>query len=90
MALLNSDPPPSHRRDHHAELGMRHLEPVADDVARIEARGVRAASARIIDKWSDPRELWNKQDTIRHDATGLADALMTLVGEHPPRLRAVR
>jgi uncharacterized cofD-like protein len=90
VALLNDDPPPAHLRDHHAELGMRYLEPTADDVTRIESLGVRVAKAPIIDKWSGPREMWNKQDTIRHDPTRLADALLDLLKVQRPRLRALR
>jgi uncharacterized cofD-like protein len=90
VALLNDDPPPAHLRDHHAEQGMRYLEPTADDVTRIESLGVRVAKAPIIDKWSGPREMWNKQDTIRHDPTRLADALLGLLKVQRPRLRAVR
>jgi uncharacterized cofD-like protein len=90
VVLLNDDPPPAHLRDHHAEQGMRYLEPTADEIARIDGLGVRTATAPIIDKWSGPRELWNKQDTIRHDSTRLADALLTLVDAQRPRLRAVR
>ena len=90
VVLLNDDAPPAHLRDHHAEQGMRYLEPTADEIARIEALGVRAALAPVIDKWSGPRELWNKQDTIRHDASRLSDALMGLVSAQQPRLRAVR
>ncbi len=90
VVLLNDDAPPAHLRDHHAEQGMRYLEPTADEIARIEALGVRAALAPVIDKWSGPRELWNKQDTIRHDASRLSDALMGLVSAQQPRLGAVR
>jgi uncharacterized cofD-like protein len=90
VVLLNDDAPPTHLRDHHAEQGMRYLEPTAEEVARIEALGVRPAKAPIIDKWSGPRELWNKQDTIRHDSTRLADALLGLLKAQRPRLRAVR
>src|SRR2546430_2911067 len=90
VALVNSDPPPAHLRDHHAELGMRYLEPTPDELAKIEALGVRVASAPVIDKWSGPRELWNKQDTIRHDATRVSDALLALVAAQRPRLRAVQ
>ena len=88
--LLNDDPPPAHLRDHHAEQGMRYLEPAAGEIAKIEALGVRVAMAPIIDKWSGPRELWNKQDTIRHDAARLSDALMALLEARRPRLRAVQ
>ncbi|HTJ61783.1 MAG TPA: gluconeogenesis factor YvcK family protein [Candidatus Saccharimonadales bacterium] len=90
VVLLNDDAPPAHLRDHHAEQGMRYLEPTADQIARIEGLGIRVATAPIIDKWSGPRELWNKQDTIRHDATRLADALLALLVEQRPRLRAIQ
>ncbi|MEA2661687.1 MAG: hypothetical protein QOH08_1259, partial [Chloroflexota bacterium] len=90
VALLNDDPPPPHLRDHHAEQGMRYLEPTEDEVGRIQALGVRVAKAAVIDKWSGPRELWNKQDTIRHDSARLADALLALIGEQRPRLRAIQ
>ncbi len=90
VVLLNDDPPPAHLRDHHAEQGMQYLEPTADEIARIEAQGIRVAVAPIIDKWAGPRELWNKQDTIRHDPTRLADALLGLLKAPCPRLRAVQ
>jgi uncharacterized cofD-like protein len=90
VVLLNDDPPPAHLRDHHAERGMRYLEPTADEISRIAGLGVRVATAPIIDKWSGPRELWNKQDTIRHDASRLADALIKLIDAQRPKLRAVR
>ncbi len=90
VVLLNDDPPPAHLRDHHAEQGMRYLEPTAEEIARIEAHGVRVAAAPIIDKWTGQRELWNKQDTIRHDPTRLADALLGLLKAQRPRLRAVQ
>jgi hypothetical protein len=69
---------------------MRYLEPTAAEITLIERLGVRVAMAPIIDKWSGPRELWNKQDTIRHDATRLADALLALMEQQRPRLRAIR
>ena len=90
VALLNSDAPPAHLRDHHAEQGMRYLDPTADEIKAIEGLGVRVASAPIIDKWSGPRELWNKQDTIRHDAARLSEALIGLLAAQRPRLRAVQ
>jgi uncharacterized cofD-like protein len=90
VVLLNDDAPPAHLRDHHAEQGMRYLEPTPEEIVRIERLGVRAVTAPIIDKWSGPRELWNKQDTIRHDPARLSDALMGLLAAQRPRLRAVR
>ena len=90
VVLLNDDAPPAHLRDHHAEQGMRYLEPAPEELARIESLGVRAATAPIIDKWSGPRELWNKQDTIRHDPARLSEALLGLLKAQRPRLRAIQ
>ena len=90
VALVNDDPPPAHLREHYAERGLRYLEPTEEQLARIRALAVRPVTAPVIDKWSGPRELWNKQDTIRHDSRRLAEALIRLVDERRPRLRAVR
>ena len=69
---------------------MRYLDAAADELERIEALGVRAVLAPVIDRWSGPRELWNKQDTIRHDPARLSAALMALLDAQRPRLRAIR
>src|SRR5438093_4882277 len=90
VVLINDDTPPEHLRDHHAERGMRYLDPAAEEIERVEALGVRAVLAPIIDKWSGPRELWDKQDTIRHDPARLSAALMALLDAQRPRLRAIR
>jgi uncharacterized cofD-like protein len=90
IALINDDPPPEHLRRHYAEQGLEYLEPTPDELARVEALGVRAAPAPVIDKWSGPRDLWHKQDTIRHDPRRLASALLRLVEERKrPALRAL-
>ncbi|MGH2500779.1 MAG: gluconeogenesis factor YvcK family protein [Candidatus Limnocylindria bacterium] len=81
VALLNDDPPPAELREHYAARGLRYLEPTADELERIAALGVRAATAPIIDRWSEPREIWRKQDTIRHDSRRVAAALLALVAE---------
>ena len=87
--LVNDDPPPDHLQQHYAERGLAYLEPTADEIAKVEAQGVRPVLAPIIDKWTGPRDLWLKQDTIRHDAGRVAEALVKLVGERRPRLRAL-
>jgi uncharacterized cofD-like protein len=87
--LINDDPPPDHLRDHYAERGLVYLEPTAAELARIRELGIRPVTAPIIDKWSGPRELWLKQDTIRHDPERAATALMRLIEERRPRLRAL-
>ena len=89
VVLINDDPPPDHLRAHYAERGLAYLEPTADEVRNVERQGVRAVAAPVIDKWSGPRDLWLKQDTIRHDAARVATALLRLVEERRPRLRAL-
>src|SRR5437870_5547978 len=89
VVLINDDPPPDHLRAHYAERGLAYLGPPADEVRNVERQGVRAVAAPVIDKWSGPRDLWLKQDTIRHDAARVATALLRLVEERRPRLRAL-
>lgn len=89
VVLVNDDPPPAHLRDHYAERGLRYLEASADEVAAIERMGVRVERAGVIDKWSGPRELWNKQDTLRHDSQRVASALVGLMDGRRPLLRAL-
>jgi uncharacterized cofD-like protein len=89
-ALVNDDPPPAHLRVHYAERGLALLDPTADELDRIRALGVRPVTAPVIDKWSSPRDLWLKQDTIRHDAERVARALVDLVDQRRrPALRAL-
>jgi uncharacterized cofD-like protein len=89
LVLVNDDTPPAELRAHYAERGVAYLGPTAAEIAQVEALGVRAVTAPVIDKWSGPRDLWLKQDTIRHDAARVATALLRLVEERRPRLRAL-
>jgi uncharacterized cofD-like protein len=89
VALVNDDPPPDQLRAHYAQRGLTYLDPTADELLKVEKQGVRAVAAPIIDKWSGPRDLWLKQDTIRHDAARVATALLRLAEERRPRLRAL-
>jgi uncharacterized cofD-like protein len=90
VALINDDTPPAHLRRHYAEQGLEYLEPTAIEIEKIRGMGVRPVLAPVIDKWSGPRDLWLKQDTIRHDAERVARALVALVDERRrPALRAL-
>jgi uncharacterized cofD-like protein len=90
VALMNDDPPPAHLRTHYAERGLEYMEPTAIEQERIRAMHVRPVTAPVIDKWTGPRDLWLKQDTIRHDAERVARALVALVEERRrPALRAL-
>ncbi len=90
VALLNDDAPPDHLRAHYAGQGLEYMEADAIELERIRGLGVRPVTAALIDKWSGPRELWRKQDTIRHDAELVAKALWSLIDEERrPVLRAL-
>lgn len=90
VALVNDDAPPAHLRTQYGERGLEYLEPTALELERIRGLGVRAVMAPVIDSWSGPRDLWLKQDTIRHDAERVARALVALVDERRrPALRAL-
>jgi uncharacterized cofD-like protein len=89
VALVNDDTPPEHLRRHYADKGLEYMEPTALELERIRALGVRPVTAGIIDKWSGPRDLWLKQDTIRHDAERVARSLVGLLDQQRPALRAL-
>ena len=90
VALVNDDTPPAHLRSHYAERGLEYMEPTSIELEKIRGLGVRPVTAPVIDKWSGPRDLWLKQDTIRHDAERVARALIALVDERRrPALRAL-
>jgi len=80
VALVNDDPPSAELREHYAAQGLDYLEPTAEELERIRALGVEPVLAPLIDKWSGPRQLWDKLDTIRHHPDRVADALVALVG----------
>jgi uncharacterized cofD-like protein len=90
VALVNDDDPPAHLRTHYAEQGLEYMEPTALELEKIRLLAVRPVTAPVIDKWTGPRALWLKQDTIRHDAERAARALIALVDERRrPVLRAL-
>ncbi|TMD58394.1 MAG: YvcK family protein [Chloroflexi bacterium] len=81
VVLVNDDPPPEKLREHYARQGLVYLEPNEAELERIRALGVEPVLAPVIDKWSPPRELWKKFDTIRHHPERVADALLRLYAE---------
>ena len=90
VALMNDDAPPAHLREHYATKGLEYMAPTAIEREKIQVLGVRPVTAPVIDKWTGPRDLWLKQDTIRHDAERVARALVALVDERRrPALRAL-
>ena len=89
MVLLNDDPPPAGLREHYAAQGLEYLEADAAELDAIRALGVEPVSAPVIDKWSGPRQLWEKLDTIRHHPDRVGDALASLARERSARSAGV-
>jgi uncharacterized cofD-like protein len=81
VALINDDPPPVALAAHYERQGLAYLAPRDDELERIRGLGVEPVLAPIIDKWSGPRELWQKLDTIRHHPDRTAAALLRIYAE---------
>ncbi|WP_129671473.1 gluconeogenesis factor YvcK family protein [Candidatus Chloroploca sp. Khr17] len=63
----------------YAAEGVHLLEPDDQELARIAARGVTPLVRNLTETPSGKRELWNKQDTIRHDPALIGMALWKLI-----------
>ena len=90
VVLVNSDPAPERLRAHYAAQGLHELALGTTERTQIAALGVECVEAPLIDRWSGPRDLWQKQDTIRHDPERTAQALIRLLpAAARPRLRVL-
>lgn len=85
VALVNDGRPSADLLAHYGAQGLELLEPTEREIEAIRALGVTPVLMPVVDTWSGPRELWQKQDTIRHDPDRVADALMALLREQRPR-----
>ncbi len=65
----------------YAAEGLHLLTPDDDEIAVIAALGVRPLVRDYSEATESKRELWNKQDTIRHDPTRLSATLGELLQE---------
>jgi uncharacterized cofD-like protein len=75
-AFINSAVPPQHIIDNYAKNNLHVLRLSDDQLARVEALGVKPVVGEIADASSGPRDLWQKQDTIRHDPDRVAELLV--------------
>lgn len=62
-----------------AAEGLKQLDLDASDIPSIAALGVRAVPWPLIESDSGDRALWNKQDTLRHDAMKLRAAMLRVL-----------
>ncbi len=78
-ALLNSRAPSSHAARLYAADGVHVLLPTDVERARIEALGITPVVKDLAEISDMKRDLWQKQDSIRHDPSAVAEALMSLL-----------
>jgi uncharacterized cofD-like protein len=75
-ALINRSPnPPEDLVGRLAADGLRVLDPTDDEIAAVAALGVRPLVADYSEAPGAPRQLWNKQDTMRYDPAKVGAAL---------------
>jgi uncharacterized cofD-like protein len=77
-ALLNRSEHDAATLARHAAEGVLLLRPDDDELARIAALGVRPLARDFAEHGASDRQLWNKQDTIRHDPEVIGMALHKL------------
>lgn len=82
-ALLNSRAPSAHAARLYAAEGVHVLLPGEEEQRRIAALGVKPVARDLAELSDTKRDLWQKQDSIRHDPQAVAAALMELVDQRP-------
>lgn len=79
LVLVNTGEPLAGVAARHAAAGRRLLTLSEPERQQLEAHGLRVALADVIELEASPRELWQKDDALRHDATKLGVALTALL-----------
>ncbi len=79
--VLNAAEPGAELMELYARERVDVLLPTTDEVHKILTMNVTPVLADVADTASGKRELWQKQDTIRHNPELIADALLGLMTE---------
>lgn len=77
--LINNASPPPAVVQHYASQNVYLLEPTPAEIEAIRQMGVTPIVGPFADVDAGPRNLWQKQDSIRHDPRKVADALLSLL-----------
>lgn len=80
--VLNSSTPSKELMEIYSREKVNVLLPTDEEVHKIKTMNVKPILADIADTKSAKRELWQKQDTIRHNPDLIAETLVKLVKEH--------
>ena len=68
--------------DLYARENINVLVPTEDELHKIKTMSVKPVLADIADTKSGKRELWQKQDTIRHNPDLIAQTLLDIMKKH--------
>jgi len=80
--VLNSSTPSKELMDLYAREQVNVLIPTDEEIHKIKTMTVKPFLADIADTKSGKRELWQKQDTIRHSPDLIAKTLLDIVKQH--------
>jgi uncharacterized cofD-like protein len=81
LVLVNAGQPEPALVARHAAAGRRLLALSEPEREQLEARGLRVVLADVVEQEAPARDLWQKDDALRHDATKLGRTLTTLLAE---------
>jgi uncharacterized cofD-like protein len=84
-ALVNTGVPPEHVVERHRREGLYVLALSAEELRKIKALNVQVVAANLIESGGVERQLWNKQDAVRHDPALVARELAGIVGVPAPQ-----
>ena len=81
IALINHSHPDQAALRIYEEEGLFLLLPNDEEIAAITSLGVQPVVRDLTETVGEKRNMWNKQDTVRHDPKALAIALRELIEE---------
>lgn len=82
--VVNSSTPSKELMDLYARERVNVLLPTENELHKIETMNVKPLLADIADTQSAKRELWQKQDTIRHNPDLIAQTLLDIMKQEKP------
>lgn len=81
--VLNSSTPSIELMELYARENINVLLPTDEELHKIKTMSVKPVLADIADIRSGKRELWQKQDTIRHNPNLISKTLLDIMKNHP-------
>jgi uncharacterized cofD-like protein len=79
IALINGSRPAAAALEQYAADGVTMLQPDTTEIAAIADMGIQPLVRDLAEQVDQKRNLWNKQDSVRHDPTSLSAALKELL-----------